>query len=133
MASLSAQQTSTIHKWHLKYGPVVRISPTEVSFSGIDVIKDIYGQSSTYLKAPIYDTFTLAPPGVFIMRKKEQHRDRRRMLSSAFSQANLFEAEPIIVESFNKFMKNIFGPKVSNTIDVLSSFRMLALDTVGRF
>ncbi|RFU23899.1 hypothetical protein B7463_g12441, partial [Scytalidium lignicola] len=131
IANLSGQQTSTIHKWHQQYGPVIRISPNEVSFSSIDVIKDIYGQSSAYLKAPIYDTFTLKPSGIFIMRNKEHHRDRRRMLSNAFSQTNLFEAEPIVVETFNKFLRNIFDPKLGKPIDVLSSFRMLALDTVG--
>lgn len=133
LATLLAEQTSIIHKWHLKYGPVVRISPNEVSFSSIDVVKDIYGQGSTFPKAPIYDTFTLKPPGIFIQRNKQLHRDRRRMLSNAFSQANLFEIEPLIVESLNKFLKNILDPKLGTPIDVLSGFRMLALDTVGEY
>ena len=47
---------------------------TKVSFSRIDVVKDIYGQSPTYVKAPTYDTFSSQLLGMSMMRNKGQQR-----------------------------------------------------------
>lgn len=47
-----------IHSLHQRYGPTVRLSPTEVSFSSIDGVKEIYQSSgSGYEKTEFYDLF----------------------------------------------------------------------------
>jgi cytochrome P450 len=126
----AGDRTQTIHKLHQKYGPVVRIGPREVSFSDRNVIKDIYGQTSVYLKAPIYDSFSLKPPGIFSMRDKAQHRERRRQLSHTFSQSNLYDTEPIIADTLRKFLHRLDG-NLGKPRDVLVPLRMLALDILG--
>jgi hypothetical protein len=55
---LAGDQTSTIHRLHKRYGPAVRIAPNEVSFSNIESVKETYGQATTYMKAPVYETFS---------------------------------------------------------------------------
>ena len=42
---------------HVKYGPVVRVSPAEVSFNSVEALKEIYGIKSQYSKSHFYDMF----------------------------------------------------------------------------
>lgn len=47
-----------VHRLHKKYGPVVRLSPNEVSFAGIEAVKEIYGSGgSGYDKTEFYELF----------------------------------------------------------------------------
>lgn len=47
-----------VHCCHQKYGPVVRLGPNEVSFMGLDAVKEIYTSGgSGYDKTEYYDLF----------------------------------------------------------------------------
>lgn len=51
-------RTRYIHKLHLRYGPVVRIAPTEVAFASLGAVKEIYcSGGSGYDKTEFYDLF----------------------------------------------------------------------------
>ena len=53
-----ACRTSYVHSLHLKYGPVVRLAPNEVSFTSYEALKEIYGSAgSGYDKSKFYDLF----------------------------------------------------------------------------
>jgi benzoate 4-monooxygenase len=111
-------RTETIHSWHEKYGPIVRVGPNEISFSGVEHVYDIYGQSSVFMKGAIYDTF--GRTGIFAMRDKYEHRERRRILNHTFTQSNLFDIEPLMKGHIQKLCHKIEGRQKT---DVLFSFR----------
>lgn len=47
-----------IHELHRRYGPVVRLSPNEVSFANLEGMKEIYQSGgSGYDKTEFYDLF----------------------------------------------------------------------------
>ena len=47
-----------IHRLHQQYGPVVRIGPSEVSFSSLDAMREIYmSGGSGYDKTEFYHLF----------------------------------------------------------------------------
>jgi hypothetical protein len=50
-------RTVQIDKLHSRYGPVVRISPDEVSFNNHEGLREIYGIKSTFSKSSFYDLF----------------------------------------------------------------------------
>lgn len=125
---LAGDRTTTIHELHKKYGPAVRIGPSEVSFSNIESTKEIYGQATVYMKAPIYETFSQPPLGIFSLMNKQEHAKRRRLLAHAFSQANLYNTEPLIMD---KVAKTVINTQKHRTVNVLSLFRAFALDVVG--
>ena len=127
---LAGNRTATIDKLHEKYGPAVRIGPNEVSFSNKESIRQLYGQATVYMKAPIYETFSRPPVGIFSLLDKQEHAKRRRLLAHAFSQANLYDTEPQIMEMIDKAVANTQNSK-DRTVNVLSLFRSLALDLVG--
>ncbi|GKT73025.1 cytochrome P450 [Colletotrichum tofieldiae] len=54
----NGNRTHYIHFLHLKYGPVVRIAPSEVSFTSYEAVKEIYGSlGSGYDKHSFYNLF----------------------------------------------------------------------------
>ena len=82
------------------------------------------------MKAASYETFVVPPIGVFSMRDKAAHSQRRRLLSHAFSQSSLFDAEPIIKEIISKLVRRVQG-KLGLPVDMLFWFRLTAFDVVG--
>jgi hypothetical protein len=47
-----------IHLLHQKYGPVVRLSPSEVSFTSLDALNEVYAsRGSGYDKTEFYTLF----------------------------------------------------------------------------
>ena len=51
------KRTLYIHSLHQKYGPVVRIGPNELSFTGEEPMKVIYGAGTSFYKPNFYDLF----------------------------------------------------------------------------
>lgn len=57
---LNANRTLYIHDLHLRYGPVVRIAPKEVSFTSWAAVKEIYcSGGSGFDKTEFYDMFRI--------------------------------------------------------------------------
>jgi cytochrome P450 len=126
----AGSRTSTIHKLHQKYGTAVRVGPTEVSFSNIESVKDIYGQQTAFMKAPIYDKMSLPPLGIFSLRDRVEHTQRRKLLSHAFSQSALNDTEPTIHTLIEKLVGRV-KRNLGKPLNMLLWFRCLSLDIVG--
>jgi hypothetical protein len=57
---IQAKRTAYVHQLHQQYGPVVRISSNEVSFTSWEALKEIYcSGGSGYDKTEFYDLFTI--------------------------------------------------------------------------
>ena len=74
-----ADRTGYIHRLHMRYGPVVRVGPREVSFSSGPAVKEIYGSGgSGYDKTEFYDLFrVLGRRTMFATLNKADVRNRR--------------------------------------------------------
>lgn len=119
------------HKLHQQYGSAVRVGPNEVSFSNIDSVKEVYGQQTKFIKAPIYETMSQPPLGIFSLRDKSLHNRRRRLLSHAFAQSNLFDAEPLILQHVQRLLDRVQDNLSEPSLDMLALFRLTAFDIVG--
>lgn len=109
-----AQRTVYIHRLHKKYGPVVRIAPTEVAFASVGAVKEIYcSGGSGYDKTDFYDLFKVyGRRTMFTTPDKEgvsyppyswitvlprrltslgsaQHAKRRRILADRYANSNI--------------------------------------------
>jgi len=51
------KRTLYIHALHEKYGPVVRIGPNELSFTGEEPMRVIYGAGTSFYKPAFYNLF----------------------------------------------------------------------------
>ena len=109
------------------YGPVIRIAPNELSFADPLAIKEIYGQGTPYMKSPFYDGMHLGTPNLFDGRDRDAHKERRKLLSHAFSKTSINDAEPLIADQICKFFTWV-EKKEGSAMDVYKWFRMLNLD-----
>jgi hypothetical protein len=51
------KRAAEIHKLHLQYGPVVRIGPNELAFTGEEPMRTIYGAGTSFYKPEFYNLF----------------------------------------------------------------------------
>lgn len=103
-----------IKQLHEKYGDVVRVAPTELSFiSGESAWQDIYGFRTGKHKTPPYlkdrTWYPIPVNGVYsvITADEEGHSRMRRNLSHAFSERALKEQEGLIQSLINLFIQRL--------------------------
>ncbi|KAJ0165189.1 Versicolorin B desaturase, partial [Colletotrichum tanaceti] len=105
-----------LEKLHRKYGPVVRVSPNELSFGSTESWKAVYGHSNaerpTPTKGPFYEIFAAGFRSLCVgsERDPKRHGEMRKMLSSAFSQRSLLDQEHIVSRKIDDFVA-IIGRK----------------------
>lgn len=97
---------------HDKYGPVVRVSPNELSFNTSGAWNDIYGHRpghKNFHKSPIHvgAVDPLPNASTLTMADDDTHARQRRALSHAFSQQALLEQEDILLVYVNLFIKKL--------------------------
>ena len=118
-------------------GPVVRISPNELSFDDESAWKDIYGSRNghkNFHKDPIHVGSVEAIPGVttITMADDVNHARQRRALSHAFSSKALLEQEYIVrhyVDIFSVKMREF--AKLDQVVDLVDWFAYTTFDIIG--
>ncbi len=114
---------------------MLRISPDEVSFNDIDASGVIYGQTSKFEKAHyFYRAFEDQAPNLFTIRDRQQHAQDKRLISHAFSRANIVLHQASIHTKAAYLMDRIAQRvKDGQTIPLFPAFRCLTLDTISEF
>ncbi|KAI9648386.1 hypothetical protein NHQ30_003019 [Ciborinia camelliae] len=109
---LRGKHPFSVLRLHEKYGPVVRISPSEISFTDLEAWTDIYG-ASVGNENPKYQKFYagIAFNGVlsdeFSAAGKQSHKILKDVLANGFSERNLKEKEGIIMGHVNLLIKRL--------------------------
>ncbi|KAK2755487.1 hypothetical protein FQN54_006424 [Arachnomyces sp. PD_36] len=132
---LGGRQPYKILDLHLKYGPVVRTAPNELSFNTAQSWKDIYGfrqGHQTFIKSNFYDGGSFADRVHSIVSERDpvQHGIMRRYLSHAFSDHSLSEQEFLIAKTIDRFVQQT-GVKGSEGFDLGKGFEMMTFDIIG--
>ncbi|PVI03632.1 cytochrome P450 [Periconia macrospinosa] len=134
--STNGQIHRKIQAQHHRYGPVIRVSPNELSFASLSSWKAIYGHQSAGAQIPtkseFYDMYGSAHKEGCIgsERDPQKHVRMKRTLANSFSTRALAEQEPIISDCIDKFIKEI-GNKGRNGIDMVKWYEMVAFDILG--
>lgn len=124
----NGDRTLTIHALHEKYGPVVRVSPTEVSFTSPEGVKDIYGAGSTFPKSHFYDLFKYyGERNMFTTLTKKEHGNRKKMITDRYSKS--YVMQPAIEASVQDKVRQFMGQiKMSRTLDMYMFLHYYALE-----
>jgi cytochrome P450 len=134
---LGGRQPYDILALHEKYGPIVRTSPNELSFSSAQSWKDIYGfrpGHKPFIKSIFYDGGSFADQAHSIVSERDPvvHGKMRKHLSHAFSDRSLTDQEDLISEMVDLFMTQIekvgSGPEGLNLV---KWFNLLTFDIIG--
>ncbi|KAK1762847.1 averantin oxidoreductase [Phialemonium atrogriseum] len=122
---------------HDKYGPIVRVSPNELSFDNEAAWKDIYGSRpghKNFHKDPIHVGSIQSVPGVstITMANDADHARQRRALSHAFSTKALLEQEYIVKSYINVFSDKMRGfARTGTPVNLADWFAYTTFDIIG--
>lgn len=100
---------------HRKYGPVVRLTPSQYSIDDPEAAKQLYGPQTRFTKSGWYRPWSsdLANPGgftdTFTIRDPQYHHDQRKTISNLYSMSNLVQMETCIDETTSLFLKTLDG------------------------
>ncbi|KAI5244526.1 hypothetical protein E4T43_03835 [Aureobasidium subglaciale] len=93
---------------HDKYGPVVRISPREVSVADYESLRQVFKTVGGFLKPESYKTFTAEPtPSVFTTTDPVYHAKFRKMLAPAMSESCLNKLQPVVQAKVDLMMAGL--------------------------
>ncbi|THV73711.1 cytochrome P450 monooxygenase-like protein [Aureobasidium pullulans] len=122
-----------IDNLHKKYGPIVRISPTEVAVSDPAAFKQIHAVSSKFSKDIWYEKLTNFPRlSVFTMRNPREHGQRRKLFARGFSKSYLREHwEPTVRRKTLLAVEKIKVDAQTGVADLLKWWTFMATDIVG--
>lgn len=127
---LHANRTNYIHQLHLQYGPVVRLGPSEASFTSAAAVKEIYcSGGSGYDKTEFYNLFTVYDRRtMFSTLDKEAHARRKRMLADRYANSNVMKSESIhgVEERSGRFMDRVRGSW--GAMDIYTALHAYAFD-----
>ena len=125
------KQVGLLHK---EYGPVVRITPDEISLSDPQNYEAIYYVGSRYAKAPrFYDAFGMKYAS-FTTCPSEEHRLRRGPLNKFFSRAVVLELQHIVQEKADKLCALISNKSASGkALDIHHGFRAVSIDVITKY
>ena len=122
---------------HDKYGPVVRLSPEELTFNTAAAWNDIYGHRNgrqDLEKHPIHVGAVDPVPGVstISMADHDNHARQRKALSHGFSKKALWEQEDIVQDFVTKLINNVhrFAEK-REVFDIVKWFNFVTFDVIG--
>ncbi|CAG7925033.1 unnamed protein product [Penicillium olsonii] len=120
----TANRRESVHRMHKVYGPVVRLSPNEISFTSLEAIKEIYASSgSGYDKTEYYDLF-----------RQFKINKRKRLFAERYAMTNIMKEKPIaaIAERASMFVSKC-AEAGRQSVDVYSLLHCYALDCVTHF
>ena len=147
------KRTTYIHRLHELYGPVVRIAPHEVGFSGLDAFQEIHKSGTQFTKSKWYQVKLpfhvssncilmiiqqLAPDinseetsGFFNMQNQKNHGIRRKLFSHAFSQAAALQLEDPIAAKLQLAVQKIKRDALAGKADLVKWWRIMAADVIS--
>lgn len=130
---LAGRRVHFVHSLHLRYGPVVLVSPDEVAISDLDAFSQIHKIGSGFTKSDWYDKLRSGrEPGIFFMRDPHQHAARRRLFARAFSNSSLLTHwEPEIRQKTQLAVAKIKNDAQIGSADVLKWWTLMATDVIA--
>ncbi|KAI1637841.1 cytochrome P450 [Biscogniauxia mediterranea] len=132
--ALRGRKPSYVHSLHVKYGPVVRFSPSEVDFSDPGAAQSIHRIKNAFRKADWYRKITPTVTHIVNLTDVEAHRRHRRLLSAPLSESGLKIFLPQIdsrVRLAISRMAEEAKASPTHTVDVYKWFIFMATDVIG--
>ncbi|KAL0935889.1 isoamyl alcohol oxidase [Colletotrichum truncatum] len=96
-----------MYRCHQKYGPVVRYSPSRLLINSNNAAREISAHGANVIKSKAYQALVHSAPNTLTIRNRDDHARRRRILSLAFSDAQLRAYESILLRHIENLCLNL--------------------------
>ncbi|KAF5672002.1 cytochrome P450 monooxygenase [Fusarium heterosporum] len=127
--TLSGRRMQYLDSLFVKYGPVVRVSPTEIGINDPEAVRVIQKVSGGFKKSAWYDK---TGPGMLGMRDSQKHSRRRRLLAHPLSNSSLPALEPLVRAKVDLAMEQMEKEyKRFGYADCYKWFSFMATDIIG--
>ncbi|KAJ7702664.1 cytochrome P450 monooxygenase pc-bph [Mycena rosella] len=135
---ITRRRSQIIHEMHKKYGPIIRITPSEISFSSPEAYYDIHSASSKVTKSAFYDAFaSIGLSNVFTARSKIEHGQKRKLLHSLFTAEVSRElsghTQTITSRLLDEWSTRYVSDNECTWFDCVPWISFLAFDTISDF
>ncbi|KAA8913793.1 putative cytochrome P450 monooxygenase [Sphaerosporella brunnea] len=88
--TLLGRRNTTIHRAHVRHGPIVRLSPTEISISSPAALSAVY---TSFPKHPWYNIFrNYGAAPMFAILPGREHAARKKLLAAAYSNSAVLKS-----------------------------------------
>ncbi|ORY70424.1 cytochrome protein [Pseudomassariella vexata] len=129
---LKGQRPTYVHSLHLKYGPIIRIGPTEASIQDLSSVKQIYRVKGEFLKSVFYQKFSPDRHNIFNTLDVNFHRRWRRLLSAPISETGLVAHQPVIEGKIRLAVQRMVEEmEKRGAADVFHWFMCMTTDIIG--
>ncbi|KAL1669886.1 cytochrome P450 [Schizophyllum commune] len=120
-----------LEKLHSRYGPVVRVAPSELHFSDPSAYSDIYGFSKLVVKDPeLYGAFD-QDLSSFGQVDPVAAKARRDTLGPLFSRQGIRKFEFVVQDKVDHLIERLLAEgKTGSTVNLFLAFRSFSFDTV---
>ncbi|KAK3301698.1 cytochrome P450 [Chaetomium strumarium] len=134
--SLRGDWQFKLKQLHDRYGPVLRYTPDNVSFTTPGAWKTIYGHRAAGQKTFVKDRITYRPtlsghPHI-VVANAEDHRRQRRLLSHAFSEKALRGQEDIMKHYIDLLIRRL-GERAATgeSVNMVQWYNFTTFDLIG--
>ncbi len=119
-----------VYEMHQKYGPVVRVSPNELSFNSPEDMKRVYDSRSSYAKDPtFYRAFGISH-GMFGQYDCQNHREARSKWKSYFAVKPM---RKLVDEKVEKLCERVAGTlERDNYVTIQPLLHAMMIDIVSQ-
>lgn len=139
ISSVTGKDNTQRPALHRKYGPVVRVGPSMLSFAGGDKIwKDIYGFNASkeggIRKESVFygQAFLFSEVRALITAQGATHARQRKILSHAFSDRALKDHQPMLLRWAERLKDKLAERADGNDqVDLLKYYNYAAFDIMG--
>jgi cytochrome P450 len=125
-------ESTFIHQLHQHYGPIIRISPGRVSIASPDLVRTVH-MTYRFPKSHSYKPFNFYGENIFSTRNNTLHKQLKKLIAPAYSQAAIKSLEPLIHETgVDRFVKLLYRhADAGEPIDLLHVFHLMTFDVIG--
>ena len=130
-----AQSIHKIHHLHQRYGPVVRVGPSQVSFNSLSALRTIFGAGSPFERTSFYSMFDVyGRPNLFTFRPGQEHRERKKLISHMYSN------QTVLGPHYSQVVKDkvagyiaMLEKEQSPASEIFTSLHYFSLDAISEF
>ncbi|OSC98049.1 cytochrome P450 [Trametes coccinea BRFM310] len=122
-----------IHRLHLRYGPIVRVAPDEVSFATREAAKEIYTSGgSGFDKSRFYDLFSnFETPNMFSTLERGKHAETKKRFAERYNKVHIMRPEVFsVVQEHAEAFAGKCAERIGESVDIYALLHCYALDGV---
>jgi cytochrome P450 len=131
----TGDECTTVHKLHLKYGPIVRTGPNDVDIADGEALNSIYVEKGGFRKASFYANFDIdGHKSIFSQVEPSERAPRAKAVLPLFSTGSLRAGSDTIYECVDRMLVRMKEEaKTGEPVNILNLTRSFAVDAMTAY